>query len=178
MEGQNRISRTSGIGLAELVRALRVSLLWLGMVVLLLGVVGGGFWAGNRDLFTRPTTPAGIFAEAKSIHVQALERLEAGDIRAASEGSWRAASRAADALVLAKTGREPQKAPETLRELRRLSLQDTAFDPLVSKYSQTRDILHGDCYYLAQCQPVEDTRRRIRETAIYIGDAESLAQGP
>ena len=35
--------------------------------------------------------------------------------------------------------------------------------------------LHGECFYLGLCEPVEATRRRIRQTAAYITDAEALA---
>ena len=35
--------------------------------------------------------------------------------------------------------------------------------------------LHGKCFYLGQCDSVEHTERRIRETASYIAEAEYLA---
>ena len=46
----------------------------------------------------------GIFADARQLHDQAIERLEQGDIRDAAEKAWCAAKRATDALILALTG--------------------------------------------------------------------------
>ena len=34
--------------------------------------------------------------------------------------------------------------------------------------------LHGDCFYLGLCEPLNDTESRIRETTDYINDAERL----
>ena len=116
-----------------------------------------------------------IFADARTVYNSALERLEQGDIRDASEKAWCATKRATDALIVARTGEEPEKAPITSRELRRLALGDGRLDSLVSWYCTNRDMLHGDCFYLGLCEPIEDTDRRIRETALYIQQTESLA---
>ena len=116
-----------------------------------------------------------IFADAWTVYNSALERLEQGDIRDASEKAWCATKRATDALIVARTGEEPEKAPITSRELRRLALADGRLDNLVSWYCTNRDMLHGDCFYLGLCEPIEDTDRRIRETALYIQQTESLA---
>ena len=118
---------------------------------------------------------AEIFADARTVHGSALERLEQGDTRDASEKAWCATKRATDALILARTGEEPDKAPITSRELRRLALEDGRLGSLVNWYSANRDMLHGDCSYLGLCEPFEDTERRIRETALYIRETESLA---
>ena len=117
-----------------------------------------------------------IFADARTIYNSSLERLEQGDIRDAAEKAWCATKRATDALILARTGEEPDKAPITSRELRRLALEDGMLDSLVGWYCINRDMLHGDCFYLGLCEPIEDTERRIRETALYIQETESLAQ--
>ena len=119
---------------------------------------------------------AAIFTDAWTVHADALERLEQGDIRDAAEKAWCATKRATDALLLARTGEKPDKAPITSRGLRRLALGDRKIDNLVNQYCTNRDMLHGDCFYLGLCEPVEDTERRIRETALYIRDAEALAQ--
>ena len=119
---------------------------------------------------------AEIFADARTVYDSALERLEQGDIRDAAEKTWCATKRATDALVLARTGEEPDKAPITSRELRRLALGDGRLDSLVNWYSANRDMLHGDCFYLGLCEPIEDTERRIRETSLYIRETESLAE--
>ena len=118
---------------------------------------------------------AEIFADARTVYDSAIERLEQGDIRNASEKAWCATKRATDALILARTGEEPDKAPITSRELRRLALGDGRLDNLVNWYSANRDVLHGDCFYLGLCEPIEDTERRIKETALYIRETESLA---
>ena len=117
-----------------------------------------------------------IFADAWTVYNGALERLEQGDIRDAAEKAWCATKRATDALTVAHTGEEPEKAPITSRELRRLALGDARLDSLVAWYCTNRDMLHGDCFYLGLCEPTEDTDRRIRETAICIQKAESLAE--
>ena len=38
-----------------------------------------------------------------------------------------------------------------------------------------KDALHGDCFYLGFCEPIERTERLIHETIDYIDDAEDLA---
>ncbi len=116
-----------------------------------------------------------VFADAHGLYDSAMERLEAGDIRDAADEAWCAVKRASDALILARTGNEPEKSPITTRELRRLGSQDSAVFPLISRYCTARDLLHGDCFYLGLCEPLDDTERRIRETADYIRDAELLA---
>ncbi len=63
---------------------------------------------------TTTSTPgrvAEIFADARLVHSQSIERLEAGDIRDAAEKAWCATKRATDALVLARTGEEPAQHP-------------------------------------------------------------------
>ena len=116
-----------------------------------------------------------VFADAHGMYDSAVERLEAGDIRDSADKAWCAVKRASDALILARTGNEPEKSPITTRELRRLGSQDSAVFPLISRYATARDLLHGDCFYLGLCEPLDDTERRIRETADYIRDAELLA---
>ena len=116
-----------------------------------------------------------IFADAHGLYESAIERLEAGDIRDAADKAWCAIKRASDALVLARTGNEPEKSPVTTRELRRLGNQSVDVLPLVNRYAAARDFLHGDCFYLGLCEPVQDTERLIRGAADYIRDAESLA---
>ena len=56
---------------------------------------------------TLPVAARNIFTDAQAVHAQALERLEAGDIRDAAEKAWCATKRATDALILARTGEEP-----------------------------------------------------------------------
>jgi hypothetical protein len=118
---------------------------------------------------------AEIFADARTIHESALRALEQGDIRDAAEKAWCATKRATDALILARTGTEPEKSPETSRALRQMAREDRRARPLVGRYFTTQSALHGDCFYLGLCEPVADTEILIRETADYIRDAENLA---
>ena len=77
---------------------------------------------------TTPTIePATVFADAREMHVAALERLEQGDIRDAAEKAWCAAKRATDALILDRTGVLPPRSPDTTRGLRTLAAADPAF---------------------------------------------------
>ena len=124
---------------------------------------------------TTTTTPDAIFADAHVLQDDALEMLAMGKIRNAAERSWGATKRATDALILARTGYAPERTPETSSELRLLASQDPDVRSLVRRYYSRQGILHGDCFYLGLCEPLEDTERRIRETADYIADAERLA---
>ena len=58
-----------------------------------------------------------IFADARAVHADALRLLEAGDIRDAAEKAWCATKRATDALILARTGVEPEFSSDTTRGL-------------------------------------------------------------
>jgi hypothetical protein len=116
-----------------------------------------------------------IFADARSVHADALRLLEAGDIRDAAEKAWCATKRATDALILARTEEEPQISSETSRGLATLATQDQAFRRLRRRYHSRQSTLHGDCFYLGICEPFDDVERRIRQTADYITDAERLS---
>ena len=116
-----------------------------------------------------------IFADAHGLYESAIERLEAGDIRDAADKAWCAVKRASDALILARTGNEPEKSPVTSQDLRRLGNEAPDVFPLINRYAAARDFLHGDCFYLGLCEPMDDTARLIRGAADYILDAELLA---
>ena len=62
-----------------------------------------------------------IFTDARTVHSEALERLQAGDIRDGAEKAWCATKRATDALILARTGDEPVKTPATSQAIRTLA---------------------------------------------------------
>ena len=118
---------------------------------------------------------ASIFADARQVHAEALERLVEGDIRDAAEKAWCATLRATNALILARTGEEPEKTPESSRGLDALAHRDDRLRILVGRYYTRQSQLHGQCFYLGLCEPLEVTERRIRETIDYIQDAEELA---
>ncbi len=115
------------------------------------------------------------FVDARVMQAMALERLKASDIRDAAEKAWCATKRATDGLIIARTGEEPDKSPDTTRMLRQLSLEDPQVNELRHIYSTARDELHGDCFYSGLCDPLEDTLRLIRGTSDYIDEAERLA---
>ncbi len=117
---------------------------------------------------------SGIFDDARQVHSDALKMLDQGDTRDAAEKAWCATKRATDALILARTGQEPQKTPLTSRLLDQLAGQEARVKVLVGRYYSRQSRLHGDCFYIGLCNE-PDTERRIRETAQYIQDAETLA---
>ena len=82
---------------------------------------------------------------------------------------------ATDALILARTGEEPQFSPDTSRGLLTLASADNAINSLVGRYYSRQGHLHGDCFYMGVCEPVAEVHRRIYQTADYINDAESMA---
>jgi hypothetical protein len=94
----------------------------------------------------------------------------------AAEKAWGATLRATNALILAKTGDEPEKTPLSSRKLDELSRKDGEIKTLrlSERYRTRADSLHGDCFYLGIYDP-ETAKRRIRETKQYIQDARKLA---
>ena len=119
-----------------------------------------------------------IFFDARAVHADALRLLESGDVRDAAEKAWCAAKRATDALILARTGEEPEISSDTARGLVRLATEDQVFRALRRRYHSRQSTLHGDCFYLGLCEPIDEIERRIRRTADYISDAERLAGYP
>ena len=119
-----------------------------------------------------------IFADARAVHADALRLLEAGDIRDAAEKAWCATKRATDALILARTEVEPAISSETTRGLNGLAAADQAVRPLRRRYFSRQSELHGACFYLGACEPIDEVERRIRQTADYITDAARLAGYP
>ena len=116
-----------------------------------------------------------IFADAHAMHRDALERLAAGDIRDAAEKAWCATLRATNALILSRTGEEPETTPETSGRLDRLSRQEPQARSLVGRYYSRQNRLHGDRFYSGILEYADEIERRIRETINYINDAEHLA---
>jgi hypothetical protein len=54
-----------------------------------------------------------------------------------------------------------------------LASRDNSLDPLLGRYWSRIGQLHGACFYDGLCN--DQTERRVRETEIYIDDAERLA---
>ena len=124
---------------------------------------------------TQVQTPETLFADARAMHEAALERLAAGDIRDAAEKAWCATVGASNALILARTGNMPERSPGTSRELRVIAQNDREVRELVPRYFTKQAVLHGECFYMGMCEPLEDAAQRIQETIKYIEDAERLA---
>ena len=116
-----------------------------------------------------------VFADASQMQDAALRRMAAGDIRDAAEKAWCATKRATDALILARTGEEPHRSTDTGSGLREIARLEPAARSLRARYYERQGTLHGECFYIGLCEPVEDTELLIRETAEYIEDARRLA---
>ena len=116
-----------------------------------------------------------IFADARLLYDDALEQLEAGKLRNAAEKAWGATKRATDALILARTGEEPETTAITSRELLRLARQFNNGESMVGRYYTRANVLHGACFYDGNCEPEDVLARDIRETLDFIRDAEALA---
>ena len=114
--------------------------------------------------------------DARLLHQTAVERLRAGDLRDAAEKAWCSVKRASDALLLVRTGTEPETTSETGQGLRDLSKADPQVRQLQmrGRYYQAQQVLHGDCFYSGDCDPADDARL-ILEITQYIDDAEHLA---
>ena len=128
---------------------------------------------------TRTNRIEEIFQDARELQADALEMLAQSRIRNAAEKAWGATKRATDALILARTDEEPELTGETSDGLLHLDADDNEVRRarLLARYFTRQGQLHGRCFYNAHCDPLEQTERRIRETADYIDDAERLAEG-
>ena len=122
---------------------------------------------------TRTNRIEEIFQDARELQADALEMLAQGRIRNAAEKAWGATFRATVALVLARTGEEHERTHGAGAALRGLASLDEA--GLLRRYYSRQSALHGECFYNSLCDPIEDTERRIRETADYLDDAERMA---
>ena len=119
----------------------------------------------------------GLFQDARELQADALEMLARDQVRDAAEKAWGATKRATDALILARTGAEPERTTETGVGLGMLAHLDEAVRDarLQGRYYTRQGQLHGECFYNGLCDPLDETERRIRETSDYIKDAERLA---
>ena len=116
-----------------------------------------------------------LFADARVLYSDALEMLAQGRIRNAAEKAWGATKRSTDAMVLARTGNEPQSAGQARRALLRLSSIDQAIDRFQGQYNTRSALLHVNCFYDGNCEPEAEMTALIRATDSYIQDATNLA---
>lgn len=110
-----------------------------------------------------------LFADARQMYDQAIERLEQGDIRDAAEKAWCSTKRATDGLILAITGEEPVTTAATSDGLDDLAREAPQTRSLQGRYYSRLGQLHGACFYDRRCN--QETERRIRETIAYVNDA-------
>ena len=85
-----------------------------------------------------------------------MARLADGDVRDAAEKAWCATKSATEALILARTGQEPNTPAQTTAGIRSLAFQDPRFQPLRAYYTICVKELHSDCFYDGHCEPVEE----------------------
>ena len=88
-----------------------------------------------------------LFADAREMHAQAIACLEHDDIRDAAEKAWCATKRATDALVLARTGEEPETTALTTEGLLDFASDIPEAETLVGRYFTRISYLHGSCFY-------------------------------
>ena len=123
----------------------------------------------------RPERVSELFDDAWSLYQEAINLLEVGNLRMAAEAAWGASKRAADALVLARTGQEPIVTGHTSRGLRVLRREDPAVGSLRRRYNDRQAFLHGECFYRGIITSERRLLEVIHETADYILDAQRLA---
>ena len=116
-----------------------------------------------------------LFADALSLYDDALEMLHQGKLRNAAEKAWGATKRSTDAMVLARTGDEPQSAGQARRALLRMSSEGPAFVAFQGQYSTRSLLLHINCFYDGNCEPEAEMTALIRATDAYIEEARNLA---
>ena len=119
-----------------------------------------------------------LFADARVLYSDALEMLVQGKLRNAAEKTWGATKRSTDAMVLARTGQEPQSAGQARRALLRMRNDGQEFVAFHGEYSVRSELLHVNCFYDGNCEPEAEMTALIRATDSYIQDAINLASAP
>ena len=119
-----------------------------------------------------------LFNDAQSLYVDALDMLDQGKLRNAAEKAWGATKRSTDAMVLARTGTEPQSAGQARRALLRMRSDGEDFVAFHGEYSIRSELLHVNCFYDGNCEPEAEMTALIRETDSYIEEARNLASVP
>ena len=121
-------------------------------------------------------TPNALFQTAHHHHAQALELLDQGQLRAAAALAWNAALTATNALLLARSGRQPADLRETSLLMWELFARDNpSLRPFVTHYGALKgfllEICEGDCFCGMEDALMDD----IREAIDYLREAEKLA---
>ena len=126
-------------------------------------------------MMQKPEQVRFLFADARELYADSLEQVAAGKLRNAAEKAWGATKRATDALIVARTGREPGTSRHTRRGLDTLQRTDPEFAPLWQSYDYRQEYLHGRCFYRGQWAQDAEVLYQIHSTLDYIQDAERLA---
>lgn len=116
---------------------------------------------------------AAIFADAWALYDDSIEILEMGKQRVAAEVAWGATKRATDALILARTGREPSGTGQTSGGMRDLARSNPDFQALLDRFRARVRILHAESFYAGNGISPRVAPVLIRGTADYIRGLES-----
>ena len=116
-----------------------------------------------------------LFADARELYQDALEMLDQNRLRNAADKAWCATRRATDALILARTGDEPNTSGQTMRMIRQLRRQDPSLEPLRVSYAHRQSFLHGAAFYDGILEPADDVIADVLETIDFLKDAEAMA---
>ena len=130
---------------------------------------------------------ATLFAGAWTIYEDGLKRLEDAiehwdrrELQRAAEKAWEATLQATNALILARTGVEPEPNDdrETAKRLRLLRSEDAEWKQLTTAYTCQEQALFITIVCDGDVDPIVCTIDDIRDAANYIRDAERLAETP
>ena len=130
----------------------------------------------------KPQRVSAIFADAWTLYADAIEALELGKHRIAAEVAWGAAKRATDALILARTGREPNSTGQTSGGIRASTYTESRIHNLAISFPNSgqcfhyqRFYRHYQCFYREECADPVVLALLIRGPSFYIRQAETLA---
>ena len=116
-----------------------------------------------------------LFTAARSLHDAALDQLEQGQLQKAGGKAWDATLQATNALILARTGQEPQDDRQAFHCILELGATDPALNDLGHRYGSLGGSLFEDCVCNGICEPEEVLRADLAAALDYIQEAERLA---
>ena len=116
-----------------------------------------------------------LLSEAWALYDEAVELLEQRNLRFAAGKAWNASEKAANALILERTGQEPQNPNETSVGISYLGEEGPGQNDFRSRFASQFENLYGDCYIDNHCEPEDYHEEMIRNTDSFIREAERLA---
>ena len=116
-----------------------------------------------------------LIRDAEDLLRKAIEEIPV-NLRDSAEKAWGATVRASNALILAKTGKYPERVPETTTFIHIVCSKEPEAERirLCDRYHTRSDFLHGHCFYEGRYEPRDEIERRIRETKEFIEDVKRL----